>query len=269
LDTEVSAQHSDVVSVGVPQFVSGAVLQGELRTFAPHRHASDLAATGEIVLGELKWCCDAAVVQPTVTEQFIHVEIHAPTLSVVHHEVPRTVSWPRVDPIDSLVHEGCEKTWVSAALIQMSRSACDVVGSACAPARRQPNLHRRRQQHHVLAARPSTRTPPPLASRTWSRPQGLRLINRAEPCGTRMAALWHDSWHDEPRSRRSLRALGAVWCRVGAGGSLGVFARFPRMRRSWSSIRTEAARKAARQRHDRQFLHVRNGMTRSCQAVST
>jgi hypothetical protein len=95
----------------VPPSARGSADRGMLKVPPVVRiviHGS-YGAAGEILLGEQEWCCDAAVLQPTVTEQLIHVEIHAPTLPVVQHEVPRTVSWPRVDPIDSLVNEGCEQ----------------------------------------------------------------------------------------------------------------------------------------------------------------
>ncbi|WP_241998781.1 hypothetical protein [Kribbella sp. VKM Ac-2569] len=105
------AEHGDVVSVDLTQLVAGVVLQGELRTFASNRDAGNLAYTREVIAGEQERRVDAAVVESAVAQGLVEVKIYATTVAIMQDEVPRTVAGPGVEPIDSLIGEGCDETF--------------------------------------------------------------------------------------------------------------------------------------------------------------
>jgi len=101
-EAEGFAEPSDVVSVDVPQLVSGVVRQRELGTLAPNRQPGDFAETGKVMLGEEERCPDAAIVQSAISERLVQVKINAATVAVMDDEVPGTIAGPRMDAIDSL-----------------------------------------------------------------------------------------------------------------------------------------------------------------------
>jgi len=67
-----------------------------------------------------------------------------------------------------------------------------------------------------------------LRSRRWRPEETLGLISHRRPMAKGRSVLWHDVWHDGPRSPRSRSVLSAMSCAISAGGALGGFARRPR-----------------------------------------
>jgi len=109
LESEAFAEHSDIVAVLLTQLVAGVIPQGEFRTFASNREAGDRTHPRQILAREQERRSHAPVVESPVAQGLIKMKVHPTAVAVMHHEVPRPISGPRVKPIDSFVGEGRDK----------------------------------------------------------------------------------------------------------------------------------------------------------------
>ncbi len=97
------------MTIDISQRVIGVPAYRPLRRLAAHLGVSNHPVTTEGSGREGVAIRHAAVVDPPVRERFAQVEIDAPMLAVVQHEVPRPITRARQDPVDSALRERDEQ----------------------------------------------------------------------------------------------------------------------------------------------------------------